>query len=41
VRIESIALKHERDITIPRREMIYRLAIDNNAARGWLLEPGD
>src|SRR5215510_8864041 len=41
VRIESIALKHERDITIPRREMIHRLAVDHNAARGWLLEPGD
>jgi hypothetical protein len=41
VGIESITLKHERDITIPRRKMIHRLAVDNNATRGWLLEPGD
>src|SRR5262249_8611154 len=39
--IESIALKHKCDITIPRREMIHRLAIDNNVTRGWLLQPGD
>src|SRR5262245_45595552 len=41
VRIESIALKHKGDITISRREMIHRFAIDHNVTRGWLLEPGN
>jgi hypothetical protein len=41
VRIQSIALKYERDIAIPGCEIIHRLAIDNNAARGRLFEPGN
>ena len=41
MRVERVVLKHHRDVAIHRRQIVDDLVVDQDAARGDRLEPGD
>ena len=41
VRVERIGLEHHRDIAVARREAVGHLAVDQQAPRTRVIEPGD
>ena len=41
VRVERVALEHHGDAALHRRQVVDPLAVDDDVARGRVLEPGD
>ena len=41
VRVERVGLEHHREAALGRRDLVHRLAVDEDLAAGDLLEPGD
>ena len=41
VRVERVALEHHGDAALHRRQVVHPLSVDDDVARGRVLEPGD